>query len=105
MNDKKLEGPEWDKRRDELENSIQQSLVERAKMQGWISPKGKLTAAGSAAALEYVLGIATGLHIVNDDAAAWMNNQCFLCAVRGVDERFPFVKAATPEPVKIKIIS
>lgn len=101
----KLEGPEWDKRREELETAISKTLVERAKMQGWISPKGKLTSAGATAALEFVLGIGSGLHMAADPAATWMTNQCFLCAVRGVDERFPFVKDATPKPVKIRIIS
>ena len=40
---KTLEGPEWDKRREEMETSITKTLTERAKMQGWINPKGKLT--------------------------------------------------------------
>jgi hypothetical protein len=99
----KLEGPEWDKRREEMETSITNTLTERAKMQGWISPKGKLTAAGKTASLEFVIGIAAGMYLAGDSAADWMNRQCFLCAVRGVDERFPFVTAATPEPVRIRI--
>jgi hypothetical protein len=100
-----LEGPEWDKRREEMETSITDTLIGRAKMQGWISPKGKLTAAGSTAALEFVIGVAAGMYLAKDPAADWMNNQAFLCSVRGVDERFPFVKAATPEQVRIKIVS
>jgi hypothetical protein len=99
------EGPEWDKRRTEIETSIATTLTERAKMQRWISPKGKLTAAGKTASLEFVIGIAAGMYLAGDPAADWMNRQCFLCAVRGVDERFPFATAATPEPVRIRIAS
>jgi hypothetical protein len=103
--DKKLEGPEWDKRREELETAITNTLTGRAKMQGWISPKGKLTAQGRTAALEFIIGVAQGLYMANDPAAEWMNNQCFLCSVRGVDERFPFVEAAQPQEVKFRVIS
>lgn len=99
-----LDGPEWGKRRKEIETSISNTLAERAKAQGWVSPKGKLTAAGSAAALEFVLGIGAGFYLTNDPAAGWMNNQCFLCAVRGVDARFPFIEAATPVPLRVKVI-
>jgi hypothetical protein len=90
----KLEGPEWDKRREEMETSIATTLAGRAKMQGWISPKGKLTAAGRTASLEFVIGIAAGMYLAGDPAADWMNRQCFLCSVRDVDNRFPFVEAA-----------
>jgi hypothetical protein len=99
----KLEGPEWDKARDAIEAEIVAQLVGRAQRNGWISPKGRLTSRGSESALEFIIGTANGLCIANHYAKDWMLNQAFLCAARGVDERFPFVKAATPERIKLRI--
>jgi hypothetical protein len=100
-----LEGPEWDKAREQIEQKISEQLVGRAKMQGWISPKGRLTAKGADAALEFVIGTANGMVIADHPAQSWMLNQAFLCSARGVDSRFPFVEAAKPEPSRIRIVS
>lgn len=88
------EGPEWDEQRKAMETKISEMLAGRAKAQGWLSPKGKLTAKGQSAALEFIIGMASGFEVADHYAKAWILNQAFLCSIRGVDERFPFVEAA-----------
>lgn len=92
MNDQaKIEqpDPEWDAERERFEKSIADQFYGRADQQGWINAKGRLNAAGQRAGLEFVIGMAAALQMVDHPHKQWLLSQCFLVSVRGFEDRFP----------------
>lgn len=82
------ENKAWDEQREKFEEFIGNALSGRADQQGWFAKSGKLNSKGQAAALEFVIGMASALEMIDHPAKQWLLNQCFLCAVRGTQDRF-----------------
>lgn len=84
-----LEDDPWTAERERMETFIITQLQGRARTQGWLNAKGKLTASGSTAALEFVIGMAAALEMLDHPRKSWLLLQAFLCSARGVEGRFP----------------
>jgi len=77
--------------RDTMLAKLRESLVSRAREQGWRDRKGKLTTKGNRAALEAIIGAAAAVEAMGMGASHSIIATAFVCSVRGADE---FLKGA-----------